>query len=458
MRITTSILMKVWPEAVFHGFTENEGFDLVNIAYLKQFDTMKPKKTLYFVVYEDHPEVEGWYSQPFDRAANLENKRADAGLYFVIDEHTSEPLMAGLKYCRVQNISLAIAALRKYVLEQMPKNFKVIGVTGSVGKTTTAALIQQVLGTSSCNRIYSKRLTPLTLSSWLVNFLRKKDKLVALEYSMYEKHHIGQLTEMLLPHIGVLLNIKATHLGVKGINSLRDIQQGKAALIQSSELGLLNYDDPLAMELRRPGDLTFSLSDSKADAYLHIDGGKPIELVLNFVGERIVVNPYLRTNLFYYQALVAAMVGNYLGQDRVSITAALESFLPEEHRIGRIQIKGYDVIFDGDVMTSSRIGALAENHYASSILMIHSFDFGDETVEPQLADFAVSFAMFSHVRVLDTPENRVVLKRNGWDLVLCDKEEFFSGLEDAEFRVLAFGTYFRRHPDMQYLMDFVESS
>lgn len=448
-------LKSILPEAQFVGLSGNESFDILNIAHLKQFESLSPKDgTLYFCVYEDDPEQAGWYNKPFDRSLNIPKMVIDERIVFVVDKRVSDDQLVTTRYIRVDNIYHAINRICQYVVSQV--NPQVIGVTGSVGKTTTTSLIQSVLDKKfSCGRIYSKRLTPLTLSSWLVNFLNPSHQVLALEYSMYRKSHIDILTDILKPNIGVFLNVKRLHLGVQGINTLEDIVEGKEALIRKSGLGLLNLDDPLVAQLKRKSDIGFSLTDTKASAFVSTVGDEAI-LTLNYTNQVIRFVPYIKTSLFYYQASVAGLLGAHFGVSSDLISEALESFRPAENRISWVDVLGQKVLFDGDVTISGRMASLAEHHYTSSILLIHSFDFGEEDVDLQVDDFAQVFSMFTEVRVLDTKENRTIVSRYSLrNIIFVKKDDFLLDLSRFEFKVLHFGTYFRKHKDLSFLIDFI---
>ena len=457
MKLNLEVLRQILPDAEYFGLGGDEVFERFNIAHLKQFEHQEFRGyTLYFCVYEDNPDQEGWYKTPFDRSANIPRVNADREIVFMIDRRVFQEQLVGCKYIRVVNIFRAIDALRQFVLEQV--NPRVVGVTGSVGKTTCAALIQDVVSKKfGCGRIYSKRLTPLTLSSWLVNFLDSAHEVLALEYSMYRRNHIDVLTDMLKPDVGIFLNVRRMHLGVEGINSLPDIIAGKEALIRKSQTALLNLDEPLILELRRKSDLGFSQINPKADAFI-TDQGDRVKLVLNHIGQTVYFRPYVRTSLLYYQACAAGLVGSILGIPSESIAEALENFTPAEHRITWVDVSGEQVLFDGDVTNSARMALLSDHHYLNSILLIHSFDFGDENVDLQAADFSSVFAKFDEVRVLESEENRTVVSKYSLkNLLFVRKDRFFSGISDYQFKVLHFGIYFRKHKDLGFLKNFMDS-
>jgi UDP-N-acetylmuramyl pentapeptide synthase len=458
MKFDVHTLRKILPHSKFVNVGEDEIFTVLNIARLKQFESAGINdKILHFCVYDDNPDAMGWYNNPFDRTRKISTVREDKRVTFVVDSRVSDESLHGIRYIRVEDIFDAIVRIRGYVLSHV--NPLVIGVTGSVGKTTCASLVESVLSKRFISgRIYSKRLTPLTLSSWIVNFLEESQTVLVLEYSMYRKNHIDSLMDILQPRIGVFLNVKRMHLGVEGINTLEDMIEGKEAIVRRSTIALLNLDDVLVRELKRSGDLGFSLVDRHADAFVSTEGAEAV-LSLNFAGQAIRFLPYLKTTLFYQQAMVASLLGMYTGVSSKDIKEALEGFRPAESRIGWIEICDERVLFDGDVTISGRMASLSEHQYSTSILLVHSFDFGEENVELQVDDFARVFAKFSNVRILDTEENRMIVSRYSWKKVTFTKKaDFFYGLSRFEFKVLHFGTYFRKHKDLSFLVQFTRPS
>ena len=452
MQTSIETLRHVWEGAEIHKISAGVVFDRFNVAHIKEFDTSQANGIeLYFAVYEDDPNREGWYLNPFDRTKKIREFGKRSDIAFVVDSRVSDHVMRGLKYIRVHNVFDAVEQLRRHVLSVV--NPRVVGVTGSVGKTTTAALIQHLLGEKlGCGRVYSKRLTPLTLSSWLVNQLDPSHRFLSLEYSMYRPQHVAALMKILKPEIGILLNIKRVHFGVQGVNSLLDIREGKRPLVEEARPGILNSDDELVLSLRKKDDLTFSLSDPRADIFVE-ENGPTIGVKINLTGESFRFMPYLKTDLCYQQAFAASLVATLLGMKAPEIAEGLESFRPAENRIGWIDIIGEKVLFDGDITGAGRLSALAENRYQSSILLVAKFNFGEEDVHLQADYFAEVFGTFDEVRVLDEVENRDAVARYGIaNCSLTSKEHFLSGLSDFEFKVLHFGGYFRKHSTLDHLL------
>ncbi len=449
MKINLTLLRQLLVEAQFFGFEGDEEFDQLNIAHLKQFETQNAKSILYFAVYEDHPEKEGWYNNAFDRTKNIDSLKKDNRYSFVLDERVSIDKCSGLRCIYVQDIFAAIAAIHAYVLSQCKP--LVIGITGSVGKTTTSALMEDVISTTyTCKRIYSKRITPLTLISWLVNYLDEDDEILVLEYSMYRPHHIRALTKILPPHWAIFLNIEKMHLGVEGINTVEDILASKEALTESASLSVLNQDDSLVMKAKRNDLRSFSTKSKKANAFILEQSLDSVKILS--IDTTISFRPYIRTNLFLHQSLAVSTVAVLLHIPGTTIGDALSEFRPEENRILWLDYKDHKILFDGDVTISGRLKALAENSYKRTLLSIAHFDFGEENVSLQLELFNTVFSLFSEVRVLNNENNAKLVDLYGFNNIhFVDHIDQYNDFSKFDFIVVHYGIYFRMFKDLTEL-------
>jgi UDP-N-acetylmuramoyl-tripeptide--D-alanyl-D-alanine ligase len=151
-------------------------------------------------------------------------------------------------------------------------NPRVIGVTGSVGKTTTKELIAAVLGTRyrtfKSEGNYNNEIgLPLMLLK-----LTEAHERAVLEMGFYQPGEIRFLCQLARPHVGVVNNVYAVHLERAG--SIENIASGKAELVEAlppapEGVAVLNYDDPLvlAMKDRTPARvITYGL-DPAADVW-----------------------------------------------------------------------------------------------------------------------------------------------------------------------------------------------
>jgi len=166
-----------------------------------------------------------------------------AGASGVLCQHLPDPLPAAVPCLLVPDTRQALLDYARAVLRR--RRIDVIGVTGSVGKTSTKEAIAAVLGERE--RVfrnpgsYNGRFgLPVSLG------LLEDDAAVAvLEMATDAKGEIEELAEIIRPIIGVVTTVGSSHLQVFG--SLQAIAREKAALVRAlpaDGVAVLNWDDP----------------------------------------------------------------------------------------------------------------------------------------------------------------------------------------------------------------------
>ena len=121
---------------------------------------------------------------------------------------------------------------------------KIIGITGSCGKTTLKELLGNVLGKISKVSISPKSYNnkygvPLSLLN-----LKERDKYGILEIGMDKKGEIDYLSKIIKPDIGVITNINYAH--AKNFKNLKEIALAKSEIIKNIRPNgfiVLNADD-----------------------------------------------------------------------------------------------------------------------------------------------------------------------------------------------------------------------
>ncbi|MEE8163628.1 MAG: UDP-N-acetylmuramoyl-tripeptide--D-alanyl-D-alanine ligase [Anaerolineae bacterium] len=121
---------------------------------------------------------------------------------------------------------------------------RVVGVTGSVGKTTTKEMIYGVLSQRfralRSEGSYNNEIgLPLTLLK-----LEPSHQRVILEMGMYYLGEIAELAAIARPHIGVVTNVGPSHL--ERLGTIERIAQAKTELVEalpSDGVAVLNGDD-----------------------------------------------------------------------------------------------------------------------------------------------------------------------------------------------------------------------
>ncbi len=144
---------------------------------------------------------------------------------------------------RVPDALAALQALARTRRKQRT-DLRVIGVTGSVGKTTAKEVIATVLAqrypvlrsTGNHNNEIGLPLTLMTLGS--------EHSHAVLEMGMYDLGEISALCDIAKPRIGVVTNVEPVHL--ERLGSIERIAEAKSELVRalpSDGVAVLNADD-----------------------------------------------------------------------------------------------------------------------------------------------------------------------------------------------------------------------
>jgi len=123
-------------------------------------------------------------------------------------------------------------------------DLSVIGITGSVGKSSTKETLAGILGAKfnvlkNQANLNNEIGLPLTLLS-----LNENHQVAVLEMGFYVPGEIELLCQIALPKIGIITNIGTVHAERAG--DIETIARGKSELVQalpSNGLAVLNYDD-----------------------------------------------------------------------------------------------------------------------------------------------------------------------------------------------------------------------
>jgi UDP-N-acetylmuramoyl-tripeptide--D-alanyl-D-alanine ligase len=143
---------------------------------------------------------------------------------------------------------------------------RVIGVTGTNGKTTTKEMIASVCGAKfktlkTTGNLNNHIGLPLTLLE-----LEPVHKIAVLEMGMSDLGEIARLAEIAEPNIGVITNISEAHL--LRLKTIKNVQKAKGELFEAlNERGtaIVNADDPLILELAqslRARKITFGIENT----------------------------------------------------------------------------------------------------------------------------------------------------------------------------------------------------
>lgn len=273
-----------------------------------------------------------------------------------------------------------LGALAKKVLSRYEP--RVIGVTGSVGKTTAKDAIYKILavrfGVRKTEENFNNEIgVPLTILGlgmahnfgWIANILRgvkiacgpkiKYPEFLVLELAADKPGDMDYLAQLVKPQVGVVTAVGAIPVHVVYYASPRAVAVEKSKLIKSLPtygLAVLNYDDQTVLDMKEnnKGKLkTIGFAegaDIKAtERFLFAEGN---DLGLSFKihhGGSFV--PMKTKGLLgfhqIYAVLAAAAVGLHFGMNLIQISEIFREFTPPEGRMKLIKgIKGTLIIDD----------------------------------------------------------------------------------------------------------------
>ncbi|MBJ7461877.1 MAG: UDP-N-acetylmuramoyl-tripeptide--D-alanyl-D-alanine ligase, partial [Ilumatobacteraceae bacterium] len=173
----------------------------------------------------------------------------------------------------VADTAVALTALGKWAREHVRSTVekRVIGITGSVGKTSTKDFIASVLATQFVVGASEKSLNndqgvPVTL----LNAPELTQALV-VEMGMRGFGEIARLAALVQPHIGVITAVGESHS--ERVGGVEGVAQAKAELVESlpaDGFAVLNADDALVVAMHNKTSAASFTYGTGADADMHI--------------------------------------------------------------------------------------------------------------------------------------------------------------------------------------------
>ena len=250
----------------------------------------------------------------------------------------------------VEDTRIALGQIARGERERI--GMKVVGITGSVGKSTTKEMIATVLQTT-----YRVGKTPVNHNNDIgmpmaILSMPEDTQVAVLEMGMNHFREIAYLASIAKPDVSVIINIGTMH--IEHLGSMEGILQAKLEILEGMPEGgkiFLNGDDSLLWNYRlgatvdigyfgvRNGESGILAKDiAEAPGMLRFwvragDKAFPVELALE--GQHYV-----------HDALAAVAVGIYLGVSTQDITTSLAQF---QNMAGRQEIfeqNGYTIIKD----------------------------------------------------------------------------------------------------------------
>jgi len=235
-------------------------------------------------------------------------------------------------YVVVDDSLKALQRLARRWRERQP--VEVIGVTGSVGKTSTKEAIAAVLARRfrvlRNEKNYNNEIgLPLTLLT-----LDETYQKAVLEMGMYAIGEIRDLCALAEPRVGVVTNVGPVHL--ERLGTIENIARAKTELVESlpaDGLAVLNGDDPRVRAMAaktRARAVYYGFDDANDIRASDVvpRGLAGVRFALHANGRRQEIEMSLPGRHSVYNALAAAAVGLGVGLTWDEVAAALGELSP----------------------------------------------------------------------------------------------------------------------------------
>ena len=312
----------------------------------------------------------------------------------VLIAKTSPWRVAIFLFSEVSVINLTIANLLIYPLERTINGAylfsarkrirtlqpRVIGITGSYGKTSTKYILHQILS-QKFNTLMTPDSynTPMGICKVIRGELTAEHEIFIVEMGAYKRGDIRELCNLASPEIGILTAVGPQHL--ERFKSIENITQTKYELIASlpsDGLAVFNCDNEICAELsdkreqggnpvRRYATEPFSVdsvsdrADLTATNIRHTAEGLAFTVHAN-VGAPDIVDSEIRTRLLgrhnVSNILAAIAVAIECGMTLEEIQTAIVNVEPVPHRLQLTSGAGNVTIID-DSFNANPVGAKA---------------------------------------------------------------------------------------------------
>lgn len=255
---------------------------------------------------------------------------------------------------------------------------RVVGVTGTNGKSTTSTLIHGMIAADGRPCRLGGNIGGSLLDD--VDSL-DDDSWAVLELSSFQLAHLDR--ERYSPHVAVVTNFAPNHLDWH--RTLDDYRRDKQTILrwQSTDgTAVLNFDDPDVAHWPTRGRLLgfgHDRTTSRADGAFVREDGSLCVFTDNDAAELSAVRkgdmaPHIRLNV-----LAAAAAATSIGVGTRAVEQGVESFQPLPHRLQFVrEVAGRRFIDDSNATTPQSVRAALESFDGDVVLLAGGYDKGVE--------------------------------------------------------------------------------
>ena len=242
-------------------------------------------------------------------------------------------------------------------------NMKVVGITGSYGKTSTKYIVETILSKKYHTLMTPESYnTPMGVVRTINEKMRPTQNLFICEMGAKYIGDIKEICDIVKPNFGILTAIGPQHLDT--FKSLENVAKTKLELINAlSEDGIafVNWEDENIRKAELPKNIIKYGLDKKVDYYADniqiSEKGSSFE-VITPSKEKIEVNTKLLGRNNVINIVCGVAVADQLGVNKEQIKAGIRMLKPVNHRLEIKQNPNGSIIID-DAYNSNIKGAKA---------------------------------------------------------------------------------------------------
>lgn len=311
-------------------------------------------------------------------------------------------------YIQVEDCLQAVKDLAAYYRQVYP--VKVIGITGSVGKTSTKEMLASVLSTHFCTlkthgNLNNELGVPLTLFR-----LREEHEIAIVEMGISDFGEMSRLTAIAKPNLCVLTNIGQCHLEQLGDRD--GVLRAKSEIFEGLQAGGRVYlngdDDKLATITQVQGEspVFFGFEETNAvhAVRMELEGLAATNITVATPQGELAIRVPVPGKHMVTNALAAVAVGQELGLTSEEISRGIAGFAP---------VEGH-----GSILTTDKFVVLNDCYNANPVSMCAGLDILSEVSERKVAIIGDMFELGEQEEQLHY-DTGVYAAEKGIDLIIC---------------------------------------
>ncbi len=322
----------------------------------------------------------------------------DAGALCCLSE--VEPKSKEKPYIMVSSCYQALKDMAKLYRSRLQT--RIIGITGSVGKTTTKEMIASVLSERFCTlktkgNFNNEVGVPLTLFR-----LRKEHEVAIVEMGISDFGEMTRLSEMVRPDVCVITNIGQCHL--ENLGDRDGVLRAKTEIFTHMDpqgMIYLNGDDDKLASVKADPDktLTFFGIENKKDVYakkIETLGLKGTKVTVSARGGEFDVTVPVPGRHMVLNALAAVAIALDLGMTKEEICSGIAKFKPVGGHSSIIETQKYTILNDSynanPVSMKAGIDVLCNTQKRKVAIVGDMFELGEEEAKMhyEIGQYAVA--------------------------------------------------------------------